>query len=382
MRWVGSGLGQVADLAGDTRAMVAIARREEVPPAPQGSTMGIRPTTRKQHMTGPHTTGTGSLMEPSAEAVDISVVVPVYNGMDALPELRRRLRETMDKLGRSHELILVDDRGQKDAWNVIEGLARDYPEVTGLRLTRNFGQHAATVCGIGIARGTWIVTMDDDLEHPPEELPAMLAAASGESALVYAVFEERTHSAFRNVSSEMMRRMLKRAFPELNQDYSSFRVIHRSLAKRLDAFGLHRPYIDGYLSWMTSSVTTVPVRHATREHGASAYTVPKLLAHAVNNFVTFSHLPLRVATYSGTLLASGSFLYLLYIVVGKLIGSIPNQGYASLMSVMLFACGVQLLILGLIGEYIGRLMSAAYRRPVYIIETAAIHATTSTGKSG
>ncbi len=320
-------------------------------------------------------------MQPAFDAVDVSVVVPVYNGMAALPELQRRLRDTMAALGRTHELILVDDRGQKGAWSVIEGIARDCPEVVGIRLTRNFGQHAATVCGIAAARGTWIVTMDDDLEHPPEELPTLLAAADEQHMLVYAVFEERTHSVFRNLSSELMRHLLKRAFPELNQDYSSYRVMHRSLAKRLDSFGLHRPYIDGYLSWMTSSVTAIPVRHDARQHGASAYTIPRLLAHAINNFVTFSHLPLRMATYSGVLLASGSFLYMLYIVYGKLIGSISSQGYASLMTVILFACGVQLLILGVLGEYVGRLMSAAYRRPAYLVETTAEHASGSTGKS-
>lgn len=302
------------------------------------------------------------------ESVDVSVVVPVYNGTDALPELQRRLAATMHSLGRRHELILVDDRGRADAWPMIERLAHEHPEVVGVRLTRNFGQHAATVSGIGAARGEWIVTMDDDLEHPPEELPALLAAADADHPLVYAIFEQRTHSLFRNMTSELMRAIFKRAFPELNQDYSSFRVMHRSLAQRLADFGLHRPYIDGYLSWMTSSVATVPVRHENRRHGDSAYTLPKLLAHAVNNFVTFSHLPLRVATYTGTLLASGSFLYLLYIIYGKLSGQIPYPGYTSLISVMLFACGVQLLILGVIGEYIGRLMSAAYRRPVYIIE--------------
>ena len=122
---------------------------------------------------------------------------------------------------------------------------------------------------------------------------------------------------------------------------------------------------------MTSTVATVSVRHETRHHGQSAYTVSRLLSHAINNFVTFSHLPLRMASYAGVTLASGSFLYLLYIVIGKLSGAIPNPGYASLMSVMLFACGVQLLILGVLGEYVGRLMSAAYRRPVYIVETTA-----------
>jgi undecaprenyl-phosphate 4-deoxy-4-formamido-L-arabinose transferase len=315
--------------------------------------------------------------------VDISVVVPVYNGAQALPELHDRLRQTMHALGRSYELILVDDRGRDDAWSIIERLTAEHVEVTGIRLTRNFGQHAATVCGIGLAQGTWVVTMDDDLEHPPEALPAMLAAASDDYPLVYGVFEQRTHSMFRNTSSELMRHLLKRAFPELNEHYSSYRLMHHALAKRLGAFDLHRPYIDGYLSWMTSSVATVPIKHETRRFGASAYTLPKLLAHAINNFVTFSHLPLRIATYTGSVLAAGSFLFLLYIVYGTLTGSIVHPtGYASLMTVVLFACGVQLAILGVIGEYIGRLMSAAYRRPVYIIETTASQRNAAAVKAG
>lgn len=304
-------------------------------------------------------------------SVDISVVVPVYNGTQALPELQRRLAQTMRALGRTHELILVDDRGRADAWPMIQALAKEHPEVSGIRLSRNFGQHAATVCGISKARGDWVVTMDDDLEHPPEALPAMLAAASEDFPVVYGVFEQRTHSPFRNATSELMRRLLKRAFPELNEHYSSFRVLHRPLAKRLDTFDRHRPYIDGYLSWMTSSVATVPVKHETRRYGESAYTLSRLFAHALNNFVTFSHLPLRIASYAGALLAAGSFVFLIYLVYGKLTGAIPYPGYTSLMSVVLFACGVQLLILGVIGEYIGRLMSAAYRRPVYLIEEIA-----------
>lgn len=300
--------------------------------------------------------------------IEVSIVVPVYNGVDALAELRERLARTMQTAGRRHELILVDDRGQSGAWPAIRDLARNFPEVVGVRLTRNFGQHAATLCGIGVAQGQWIATMDDDLEHPPEELPALLAAAGHDYPLVYGVFEQRTHSVFRNFTSELMRRLLKKAFPQLNQNYSSFRVIHASLAKRLDGLVRNRPYIDGYLSWMTSSVKTVPVRHGVRRHGESAYTLPRLLSHAANNFVTFSHLPLRAATYSGAALSFGSFLYLVWIVYGKISGQIPNPGYASLMSVMLFACGVQLLILGVLGEYVGRLMSAAYRQPAYIVE--------------
>lgn len=300
--------------------------------------------------------------------LDVSVVVPVYGGSAALPELCRRLDETLQLAGFDYEIILVDDRGQAEAWGVIRALAAQHPRVRGLRLGRNFGQHAATICGIAYARGEWIVTMDDDLEHPPESIPALLAAGDNDHPLVYGVFEKRTHAAYRNLSSELMRRMLKRAFPDLNEDYCSFRVIHAPLAKQLDRFGLNRPYIDGMLSWLTSSTRSVSVPHEQRQHGDSTYTMRKLLSHAANIFVTFSYLPLRIATFGGGGLASLSFLFLLYVIYGKLSGHISNPGYASLMSVVLFACGIQLLILGVVGEYVGRLMGATFRRPVYQVE--------------
>lgn len=280
----------------------------------------------------------------------------------------------MASAGLSHELILVDDRGQADAWTVISTLAREFPEVRGLRLGRNFGQHAATMCGIAEARGTWVVTMDDDLEHAPEAVPALLGAGDENHPLVYGVFPQRTHASYRNLSSDLMRWSLKRAFPDLNEDYTSFRAIHQSIAGQLVAFGLNRPYIDGMLSWITASVRTVEVPHGTRNYGESTYTLRKLLSHALNIFVTFSHLPLRVATFTGAGLAGLSFLWLVYILYGKLSGSITSPGYASLMSVVLFACGIQLIILGLLGEYVGRLMGATYRKPVYVVvsRTAAV----------
>ena len=304
-------------------------------------------------------------------APDVSVVVPVYGGSAALSELCSRLAATMAQAELSYEVLLVDDRGQNAAWGVIRSIANRDTHVIGLRLGRNFGQHAATVCGIAHALGDWIVTMDDDLEHPPEAIPALLAAGDEDHPLVYGVFEHRTHAAYRNWSSELMRRTLKRAFPDLNENYCSFRAIHAPLAKQLDRFGLNRPYIDGMLSWLTSSASTVTVLHQQRQHGKSTYTLPKLISHAVNIFVTFSTLPLRIATYSGGALASLSFLYLLYVIYGRLTGSITNPGYASLMSAVLFACGIQLLILGVVGEYIGRLMGATFRRPVYVVDCQA-----------
>ena len=301
--------------------------------------------------------------------IDVTVVVPVFGGSDALAELHQRLAASMAKAGLSWELILVDDRGRPQSWPAIRALANNSKEVTGLRLSRNFGQHAATICGIEHARGRWIITMDDDLEHPPEAIASMLEAGSEETPLVYGLFPRRTHSGARNLSSELMRWTLKRAFPELNEHYSSFRAIHAPLARQLTGFRLARPYIDGMLSWMTSSAKTVEVAHGEREHGESAYTWRKLISHALNIFVTFSHLPLRIASYGGAAIAAISFLYMMYVVYGYFSGQITNPGYTSLMSVILFACGIQLLILGIIGEYLGRLMGATYRKPVYLVET-------------
>ncbi len=300
--------------------------------------------------------------------IDVSVVVPVYGGADALSELRQRLDTAMRQHGRRYELILVDDRGQTHAWQIIEALSRSHPEVVGVRLSRNFGQHAATICGIEHARGEWIVTMDDDLEHPPEAIASMLAQADAGRPLVYGVFENRTHAGYRNLSSELMRRCLKLAFPDMNENYTSFRVIHAPLAAKLTRFDLNRPYVDGMLSWLTSDAQAVPVEHMQRRHGESTYTLRKLVSHAVNIIITYSHLPLRMVTYGGGVLSVLSFLYLLYLIWGRITGHITDPGYTSLMSVVLLACGIQLLILGTLGEYLGRLMGAVYKRPVYSVE--------------
>ncbi len=313
-------------------------------------------------------------------AIEVSVVVPVYAGHAALATLVERLAVVMEKSALSWELILLDDRGMAESWPTIRHMADQNPHVIGLRLSKNFGQHAATICGIEHARGRWIITMDDDLEHPPEAIPAMLEAGNEETPLVYGLFPQRTHSGMRNISSELMRWTLKRAFPDLNEQYSSFRAIHAPLAHQLTGFRLARPYIDGMLSWMTSSVKTVEVTHGERVHGESAYTWRKLASHALNIFVTFSHLPLRIASYGGAALALASFGYLLFVVFGYFSGHITNPGYTSLMSVILLACGIQLLILGVLGEYVGRLMGATYRKPAYLIERSTKNASPTSSR--
>lgn len=312
---------------------------------------------------------------------DVSVVVPVYAGASMLAELHARVAAVMGRTGYSFEMILVDDRGRPENWGVIRALSEKDARVIGVRLSRNYGQHAATLCGLGRASGRWVVTMDEDLEHPPEAIPDLLLACGEGSPLVYGVFPKRTHAWYRNMSSELMRRTLKKAFPDLNEDYTSFRAMDAALARRLGEFDLSRPYIDGMLSWITNSVATIQVRHGERVAGQSTYTLSKLFSHAFNIFVTFSQLPLRLASYAGATIAFLSFVYMAWVVVARIAGVVTNPGYSSLMSVVLFACGIQLVILGVLGEYVGRLMSAAYRKPVFVVDAVTSRDSVTAGSA-
>jgi len=300
---------------------------------------------------------------------DISVVVPVYAGTSILNEMHNRIKSTLESAGFSFELILVDDRGNEASWRVISQLAETDSRVHGIRLTRNFGQHAATLCGLSHARGQWVVTMDEDLEHLPESIPQLIHACDNLNPLVYGIFEKRTHAWYRNFTSNLMRAMLKMAFPEMNEDYTSFRVMRLSIAQQLGQFELNQPYIDGMLSWITNSTRTVLVTHGQRKEGRSSYTFKKLITHAINIFITFSSTPLRIASYCGAFISCSSFLYIAYLVISYFLGRITSPGYTSVMSVTLFACGIQLMILGIVGEYIGRLMGATYRKPVFVVDS-------------
>lgn len=307
---------------------------------------------------------------------DISIVIPVYSATEILAQLLNRISDTLSAVGHSFELILVDDRGNPESWRAIESLSKSDSRVLGIRLGRNFGQHAATMCGISHAKGQWVITMDEDLEHPPEAIPEMVSQCTDSQPLVYGTFPTRTHAWYRNLSSELMRWSLKKSFPQMNSAYTSFRAMRATLAEKLSGFDLSRPYIDGMLSWLTSSVGVVAVDHGTRSEGRSSYTLRRLLSHAINIFVTFSNLPLRLASVGGALLAVVGFLFLTVVIAGKLTGRITDPGYASLMSVVLFACGIQLMMLGLLGEYVGRLMGAANRKPVFSIQSISRSSTT------
>lgn len=297
----------------------------------------------------------------------ISVVVPVYRAEKTLVELHRRLVAALRGMGVSYELIFVEDCGGDGSWTIIESLGKGDPQLRGIKLSRNFGQHAATICGFAQSRGRWVVTLDDDLEQSPEDIPLLFSKAQQGHALVYGVYPERAHAAWRNVTSAVARYLFKKAIPQLNDAYTSFRVIEGELARAVCRFESPFSFVDGYLSWLTGNCASVEVAHSARAHGTSNYTLRKLLAHTINIFVTFSDLPLRLASWVGI----GAFLlgmfWFCYILLMKLVGGITVSGFASLMAGIILFGGIQLFILGIFGEYLSRINFKTSKKPLFLV---------------
>ncbi len=297
----------------------------------------------------------------------LSIVVTVYRSQKTLWELYRQIGMAVGELDVDYEIILVEDCGGDDSWKVIQEIAQIDLRVRGVQLSRNFGQHAATICGFSLARGDWIITLDDDLEQPPSSIPQLLEKAQEGYDLVYGVYPERTHSLWRNSTSSIARRLFNAAIPSLNYSYTSFRVIRGSLARELIQFDSPFPFVDGYLSWLTNRYATVEVTHGVRADGRSTYTFSKLLIHSINIFVTFSDQPLRLASWIGLLFFFVGMAWIAFIVAGRLFGFITVSGFASIMAAIILFGGIQLLILGIFGEYLGRMNFKSSKKPLFLV---------------
>ena len=300
-------------------------------------------------------------------SIRLSVVVPVYRSQATLPELHRRLVAALEPVEPSFEILLVEDCGGDDSWSVIQSLAAADSRVRGIPLSRNFGQHAATICGFAQAHGQWIATRDDDLEQAPENLPDLYRKAREGHDLVYGVYPQRSHKTWRNATSAIARWLFNKAIPSLNYEYTSFRVIRGDLARELQRFDSPFPFVDGYLSWLTNRCASVEVPHGARVSGSSNYTFRKLLTHTINIFVTFSDMPLRMASWLGLLSFLLGMGWLAFIVLRFLVGGISVSGFASIMAGILLFGGVQLLVLGVFGEYLGRINFKSSKKPLFLV---------------
>lgn len=299
-----------------------------------------------------------------------SVIIPVYNSELSLPRLMERLRPVLDESATAYELILVNDGSRDRSWNVICQLAQDYPWVHGINLMRNYGQHNALLCGIRAAKYEVIVTMDDDLQNPPEEMPILLEKLAEGYDVVYGTPQQEQHSLWRNMASQVTKLVLQNAMgTETARNVSAFRAFRTHVR---DAFANYQgPYvsIDVLLTWGTARFAAVPVRHDPRRVGASRYTFRKLVVHALNMMTGFSVLPLQLASLIGFTFTLFGLLVLVRVIGGYLIrgGSLP--GFPFLASIIAIFAGAQLFTLGIIGEYLARMHFRMMERPTYVVRS-------------
>lgn len=298
----------------------------------------------------------------------VSVVVPVYNSEHSLGELARRLGSVLEPLETGYELILVNDGSRDRSWDVVCDLASRHRWISGVNLMRNFGQHNALLCGIRLARFEVIVTIDDDLQNPPEEIPKLLEKLSDGFDVVYGTPDREEHGLWRDAASRVTKLALGSAMgAETARKVSAFRAFRTALR---DAFESYRgPFvsIDVLLSWATTRFAAVTVLHEPRTIGSSNYTFRKLVRHAMNMMTGFSALPLQLASLTGFVFTLFGGAVLVFVVGRYLIygGAVP--GFPFLASLIAIFSGAQLFALGIIGEYLARMHFRTMDRPAYAV---------------
>lgn len=307
----------------------------------------------------------------SLDTFSISVVIPAYRSSESLPPLIEELARVLPALAATYEVIIVNDGSPDEGktWAVIRELAARYSWIHGINMMRNYGQHNALLCGIRSARGDVIVTMDDDLQHPPSEIAKMLMKLREANLdVVYGTPEHEQHGVFRDLASQVTKLALQSSMGvNIARQVSAFRVFRAPLR---EAFANYRsPYvsIDVLLTWGTTRFGAVSTRHIERTIGKSGYTFGKLVRHALNMITGFSVLPLQIASIMGLALAGFGVLVLLYVLGRYLLQGAVVQGFAFLASIIAIFSGAQLFTLGIMGEYLARIHFRTMDRPAYTV---------------
>lgn len=310
----------------------------------------------------------GRAQQAQPPVPDLSIVVPVYRSQEMLVSLYERLDATLRAQKLNYEIIFVEDCGGDDSWVTIQNLAERSPNVRGIKLSRNYGQHNALLCGIRGARAPLTITIDDDLQHPPEELPKLLEAMRPDVDVVYGAPLREPHGFFRGLASQITKYVLQTAMgAEAARNVSALRVFRTRLRVAFEDHNNPFVNIDVMLTWATSRFEVVRVRHDPRKSGESGYTFNLLVRHAFNMVTGFSTLPLKLASFMGLAFAAFGFLILAYVLLVYLIRGPVVPGFAFLASVIALFSGVQLLTIGIIGEYLARIHFRTMDKPAFVI---------------
>jgi undecaprenyl-phosphate 4-deoxy-4-formamido-L-arabinose transferase len=301
--------------------------------------------------------------------MELSIVVPVYRSADCLPELARRTHDAVSRRFQSYELILVNDDSPDDSWDVIVRLTGTYPSVVGVNLRRNVGQDNAIMAGLRAASGDVIVIMDDDLQHDPRDIAALYERVQSGRDVAYARFEHKQQAIWKNLGSWFNDRVATLTLGKPRDVYMSpYKAISREVVNEIVKYQGPYPYVDGLIFTVTSNLAQVTVPHHHRFAGKSNFNLVRSVAVWLKVVTGFSVIPLRIAMLLGAIMSVSSFLLAFYYVFETLILAREPAGYPSLIVSILFIGGVQLLSLGAVGEYVGRIFITQNSRPQFTVK--------------
>jgi glycosyltransferase involved in cell wall biosynthesis len=305
---------------------------------------------------------------PHAPLASLSAVVPVYNSADVLPALVARLEPVLRVVADEFELICVNDGSRDESWRAIVELQRRHSWIRGIDLMRNSGQHNALLCGIRAARFAVIVTLDDDLQNPPEEIPTLVAALADGIDVVYGAPRQEVHGLWRNAASQVTKIVLQGVLgADTARMVGPFRIFRTSVRRAFEGYRGAAVNIDVLLTWATTRFTAVRVGHDVRKIGQSNYTFRTLLTHTLNMLTGFSTLPLQIASLLGFALTLVGGVLLIVVIGRYLLHGVAVPGFAFLASIIIIFSGTQLFTLGVIGEYLARMHFRLLDRPPYVV---------------
>ncbi|WP_434309618.1 glycosyltransferase family 2 protein [Hominifimenecus sp. rT4P-3] len=303
----------------------------------------------------------------------ISFVIPCYRSEHTIEDVVEEIRMVMGEDGGYHfEIILVNDNSPDGVWPVIQQLTERYDNIRGICLAKNFGQHSALMAGYANASGDIIVSLDDDGQSPVDEVFLLLDQIHNGYDVVYGYYPEIKQSKFRIFGSLVNEKMTEVLIGKpKGLKGTSFYAAKRFVIQEMLHYKNAYPYVGGLVFRSTNHVTSVPVHHRERKEGHSGYTLRKLLSLWMNGFTAFSAKPLRIATYLGFICSLIGFFYGIFIVIRRLLDSSIQAGYSSLMACIVFIGGIIMMLLGLIGEYVGRVYISINNAPQYVIRETA-----------
>ena len=303
--------------------------------------------------------------------IHISVVVPVYKAENCLDELYFRLKAVLETISADFEILLIEDCGGDNSWQVIERLAADDSRVRGVQFSRNFGQHYGITAGLDICQGDWVVVMDCDLQDRPEEIPRLYAKAREGYDVVLAHRGTRCDPLLKRFSSWLYYKIFSYlADIEYDGESGNFRIMSRKVVINFRRMGEQLRFFGGLVQWMGFPTASIEVEHAERFIGKSSYTFAKLWKLASETIIAHSDKPLRLAIRFGFLMALFSFFYGTYIFGNSLIYKSPIPGWSSLIVSLYFIGGIIIAFLGILGIYLGKTFDESKKRPLYIIRRA------------